>query len=104
MGSCRSLLIKFIHFGHRKPKRLSPNQLQSIEGFMSTSKIPNVEWQCLIKGVIRPFYSRLVELLVWQKCCCLLVFVLCVNLTRVRFSSPCNVVIDNMLLFWLEEI
>jgi hypothetical protein len=69
VGSCRSLLIKFIHFGHGKPKRLSPNQLPSIEGFMSTSKIPDVEWQCLIKGVIRPFYSRLVELLVWQGIC-----------------------------------
>ena len=97
-------MIKFIHFGHKKPKRLSLNQLPSIEVFMSTSKIRDVEWQCLIKGAIRPFYSHLVELLVWQKYCCLLVFVLCVNLTSVRFSSPCNVVIDNMLLFWLEEI
>lgn len=49
-----------------KPKRPSSNQLTSTEGFMSTSTVPDAEWQCLVEKVIRPFYSRLVELPVWQ--------------------------------------
>lgn len=33
---------------------------------MSTPTVPDAEWQCLVEKVIRPFYSRLVELPVWQ--------------------------------------
>ncbi|XP_057820319.2 uncharacterized protein LOC131033191 isoform X2 [Cryptomeria japonica] len=56
----------YLFWPRSKPKISSSNQMQTNEAYINSLTAPNLEWECIVDKVIRPFYSRLVELPVWQ--------------------------------------